>query len=158
MRKVPLTRGKVALVDDEDYERVITAGPWQATPKHYDCWEARGHSPDHSTIRLHRLITGAEPGQQVDHINHDGLDNRRANLRVCTPHQNNANRRKFGGMSSRYKGVAWDKDYGCWRANGAGRYIGRFASEEDAARAYDAFAVHRWGDFALVNFPIGEAL
>lgn len=106
-------------------------------------------------VRLGRAIMEAPCGIVVDHINGNPLDNRRQNLRFCTIQQNNFNRRAVGGTSV-YKGVRKTKS-GKWssaiRINGADTYLGTFASEEDAARAYDTAARVHHGEFACVNFP-----
>lgn len=104
---------------------------------------------------MHRIIVDAPAGMVVDHINHDALDNRRANLRVCTQSQNLGNQiRKLG--SSKYKGVSWHKAAQKWHAriqkNDAHVSLGLFDSETDAARAYDSAAREHFGEFALCNF------
>src|ERR1035437_3647324 len=142
-----------AFVDDEDYERVMSAGPWHLLTRANACSYAVHTSQSKTNVFMHRLIMGALPGQDVDHINHSGLDNRQANLRICTRSQNMANQRVRRG--TRYKGVSWNTADGAWRAHikvsGRQRLIGTFASEEDAARAYDAAAVTAWGEFARLN-------
>lgn len=107
-------------------------------------------------LKMHQFLLGVT-GQdgEVDHINHDGLDNRRANLRVVTPGQNQANKRKYAREStSRFKGVSLAAN-GKWRAqlsvSRRKMFLGDFESEEDAARAYDAAAVHHFGEFAATN-------
>jgi hypothetical protein len=95
----------------------------------------------------------------VDHINHDGLDNRRANLRLATPSQNLGNKRPQRGGSSPYKGVSlqtsWHPIGRPWKASididGRTKSIGYFATEVEAANAYDEAAIAKWGDFALTN-------
>jgi hypothetical protein len=103
------------------------------------------------------LLPGAP---QVDHINHDTLDNRRANLREATTSQNKMNERRRKDNTSGFKGVAWHKGRRKWCAHiGKDRvkyYLGYFLVVEDAARAYDAEARKRFGEFACVNFPIKQ--
>jgi hypothetical protein len=118
----------------------------------------RGQDGRRRNILLHRLIVDAPQDVQVDHINHDGLDNRRANLRLATRSQNQANMRaETIGATSRYKGVSWEKFTQRWKAcitvHGKGVTLGRYGAEEEAARAYDQAAIEAWGEFACVNFP-----
>lgn len=109
----------------------------------------------HTSFLLHRIITGAGNGQQVDHRNHNGLDNRNCNLRICTQSQNQANKRKSYGRN-RFKGVIQSGKSGKWIArigvNKKKYIIGRFDSEVDAALAYDAAAIKHFGEFACLNF------
>lgn len=109
------------------------------------------------TILMHRLITGAAPGQEVDHVNRDGLDNRRANLRVATRSQQIANQDIRLDNTSGYRGVSWRRDSRRWQAqltvNGKWRGLGCYDDPEDAARAYDAAAREHFGEFAVLNFP-----
>lgn len=111
------------------------------------------------TTYLHRAIMKARSGEVVDHRNHDGLDNRRENLRIATPSQNVANMRRQPGRSSRFKGVSWNREKSRWESyievNGTKRRLGYFRVEADAARAYDAAALDAWGEFAWVNLPTG---
>jgi hypothetical protein len=108
---------------------------------------------------MHRTILGAPQGHMVDHINRDGLDNRRINLRAATRAQNacNAIKRHSIRSTSQFKGVHWDKARSRWAAQikklGKVTNIGRFISEEDAARAYDTAAKKVYGEFARLNFP-----
>lgn len=110
------------------------------------------------SIYLHRLIAGAGPNETVDHINGNPLDNRTVNLRIASRSQNGANRgadRRRLGTSSRHKGVSWRKARNIWGAyihvNGKTRYLGSFADEDEAARAYNRAAVEAWGEFARLN-------
>lgn len=108
-------------------------------------------------IRLHRLIMCAPGGVFVDHVNNNGLDNRKENLRPCTIQQNARNSRAASG-SSRFKGVSWNKQYKMWSvqikvATQKRLYVGRFHSEIEAAEAYDRMALKHFSDFAHLNFP-----
>lgn len=105
---------------------------------------------------LHRLLLNPPKGLVVDHRNHNGLDNRRANLRLCTRQENTANQAKRSReASSRFKGVNC-RTPGRWIAQIAvkqqRKYLGTFATEEDAARAYDRAAREHFGEFAYLNF------
>ncbi|HUR07040.1 MAG TPA: HNH endonuclease, partial [Nonomuraea sp.] len=112
-------------------------------------------------ISLHRLLCNAQPGQQVDHRNGDGLDNRRSNLRLCTRSQNIGNARTPRTNTSGYKGVYFERARGLWCAeiwfNMRKRRLGRFADPKDAARAYNAAALEQWGEFARINEIPGDA-
>lgn len=163
MKEIPLTHGMVTLVDDEDYER-LSKWKWHAQRSthggHVQYYAVRTDDKGRSRkLRMHREILGAHPGQQVDHRRPaDTLDNRRENLRFATSRENKRNARKrLTPTSSRYKGVSWDAENGKWRActttNSKILNLGRFASEEEAARAYDRAAREQFGEFALLNFP-----
>ena len=153
-RSVPLTQGALALVDDADYAALTQMGNW--------CLSNRGYAVHYTRIDgqrkvlfMHRVIMAAPPQLQVDHINRDRLDNRRANLRFATRSQNQANKGLQRNNSSRFKGVSWNK--GRWEAriryNGARLYLGRFDDPVLAARAYDALSRYLYADFAGLNFP-----
>jgi hypothetical protein len=105
---------------------------------------------------MHRLILGAVPGQLVDHINGDGLDNRRANLRFATKSQNSANSHKASKSACGFRGV--HRRHRRFRAyiqkDGRQRFIGSYATAEEAARAYDAEATKLFGEFATINFAV----
>ena len=161
MREVPLTHGRVALVDDEDYERVMAAGPWfiairgRTTYAAHSTWDGKNRG----TLLMHRLVLDVAPRSGVDHINMNGLDNRKGNLRLATKSQNGANQPKQRIVAtSRYKGVSLAARDNRWVARIGRRrpYIGRFRTEEEAARAYDRAALTRWGEFAILNFPQGD--
>jgi hypothetical protein len=160
MREIPLTQGKVALVDEDDYPRLAIL-KWHASCRvgrdGHELWYARRcvsrGTPGSRLEYMHCAVLGK---RGLDHINGDGLDNRRCNLRPASAGQNNAHRRKCGTRSSRFKGVSWDR--GAWRAAIQPQgYIGRFTSEADAARAYNEAASAIYGPFAWLNVLEGGA-
>lgn len=157
-KEIILSRGLVALVDDADYGWLMTGGKWNARgrPGNYyaarTIWEGkkcRGQV-------MHRLLLPT-PGQ-VDHINGDSLDNRRANLRPASPSQNAANRKARSDSKSGYKGLhrvgrKWQVSL---TVHGRFVQVGMFRDKEEAARAYDAAALEHFGEFARLNFPRDE--
>ncbi len=167
MKTIPLTQGMIALVDDEDFER-LNQYKWQS---HFDGtnWYAVRSSPmkdgKRSGIKMHREILGASGKEKVDHKFHDGLfgvvDNRRGNIRIADSKQNGANRKRNRNCPSRFKGVGFQPGLNrwpdCWRARirfeGKAKYLGIFQTEEDAAVAYDSAARILFGQFAHTNFP-----
>lgn len=158
-RKIPLTQGKFALVDDADYHW-LNQWKWCAHRDRRTYYAvrntARGANVKRTTIRMHRLLLGAQPGQECDHINGDGLDNRRANLRFCTTAENQCNQRHLRrGKSSRFLGVCWHKLNKRWVAriefNGQRHRLGYFHSEIAAARAYNLAALKYHKAFASLN-------
>jgi hypothetical protein len=152
--EIPLTKGYVALIDEEDYP-AVSRHSWHAT----ECRGGLVYAATRTNGRiayLHRMLAATPELPWVDHANGNGLDNRRANLRPCTQSQNAANARTRRG-TSRFRGVWWNKGCGKWqvviKANGCRRYLGVFHSEEEAARAYDVAALAEFGEFARLNLP-----
>lgn len=157
---VPLTRGKVAMIDDEDADRVLTF-KWYAYPdsRRQRIWYAQRHLPSPQRgkfISMHRFILNAPPGVDVDHVNGDTLDNQRSNLRWANDSQNAANRRYLPTNTSGFRGVCFNKKAGKWQAGikhqGKSIYLGIYDDVEAAARAYDAMARRVFGEFAVFNF------
>ena len=160
---IPLTQGKVALIDEEDLPKIQGRSWWaaQTAVKMYaatSVW-VDGQSV---TVYMHQLITGFPPGTLVDHRNGDGLDCRRENMRPATWSQNAMNRAKTKRKcTSRFKGVHFRKERSKspWQAtirfDGKQRPIGCFETEEDAARAYNAAAIKHFGEFARINIIEG---
>lgn len=163
MKKIPLTRGKFALVDDADYEH-LNQFKWCAHFRSRNYYAERGlylgggkANPKRKTIMMHNEIMQPPIGMFVDHRFHNTLDNRRANLRLATIRQNNTNRRSSRSKkSSHYLGVAFEKDRKKWtariRVNTKGIRLGSFATEIGAAKAYDEAAKKFHGEFANLNF------
>ena len=155
MKTIKLTQGYETIVDDSDYEW-LNQWKWCVHRKKNTSYAQRRING--KTIRMHRLILGIldKPEFQADHINCDGLDNRRINLRLANHTQNCRNSRKiliYRGKptSSIYKGVSWYKAYRRWRAKVSGKHIGYFDTEEEAAHAYNEFVKENFGEFARLN-------
>lgn len=156
MRQIKLTQGKVAIVDDLDFEWLsqwswcahkVTRGEWYASRG-----ETRGGKSRH--ILMHREILGLKLGDPltVDHRNRDTLDNRRSNLRKATHSENCANRRVRSDSKSGIKGVTWSKTFSKWSAqvfkDGKRYGAGLHDSKEQASSAYEAKALELFGEFS----------
>jgi hypothetical protein len=153
-KQIPLTQGYFAIVDEEDFER-LNKYKWHARKYTDRIYAVRTHEVGRAQS-MHRLIMCPPTGLVVDHINHDCLDNRKCNLRICSPAENSRNRRPNGKGSSKYKGVTWDKEKKKWKAqinyNGQHIFLGLYDYQEDAALAYDAEALVLFCEFACLNF------
>lgn len=111
-KEIPLTQGKVALVDVEDYDYLMQ-WKWQAD-KHKNGRFYAKRRMQKKNIYMHRGILNTPKGIDTDHVNKDGLDNRRSNLRICSRSQNMMNRGKTNNNISGYKGIHWDKERKKW--------------------------------------------
>jgi hypothetical protein len=155
MQTIPLSQGRIALIDDEDVA-IVSQYRWHAirqeTLRAAPRWYA-GANIRNRTVLLHQIVSGA-PG--VDHIDGDGLNNQKHNLRAASKSQNAANAQKRSGTTSRYKGVSKDKRRGDWKAEiscgGTRHWLGYYMREEEAAMAYDRKAVELFGAYARLNF------
>ncbi len=151
MKEIGLTQGKIALIDDVDYTR-ISAYKWCVSNSGKHLYAIRRMGRKGRPIRMQNIILGCEG--IVDHINGNGLDNQKANLRPVTKAQNNANKRKRGGTSSQYIGVCWRQSNQRWIAQLKSRYLGQFDKEVTAAAVYDLAATKYFGEYARRNFPL----
>jgi hypothetical protein len=155
IRLIPLTQGQNAIVDAEDFEWLDQWNWCAAWMPHTRSFYAVRVEPDKSVTYMARKILECAPGQEVDHANHDTLDNRRQNLRKATHAQNVCNR-KPQKNSSGYVGVSWESAQRKWRAGikhaGVSMNLGNFDSAEEAARVRDEAAKRLHGEFAVLNF------
>jgi hypothetical protein len=153
MKEIPLTKGKSAIVDDCDFE-YYSKFNYYINSEGYAIREV-WNGGNKIRLRMHREITNAPEGMDVDHINGDRVDNRRENLRLCTRSENLMNSRKRDNKSSKYKGVSFFKPVKMWRAyyqlNGRQKTIGYFRDEICAALAYNEAAIATYGEFARLN-------
>jgi hypothetical protein len=158
MKKIELTQGYYTIVDDEDFE-MLNKLRWKVKIKPSGKRYAE-ISRNGTTIRMHRFILNLKTNDKkiVDHINGDGLDNRRSNLRICTSFQNQHNRKINKNSTSGYKGVYFEK--GKWfskrwaaqiSVNNKHIKLGYFETAEEAARAYNEAAIKYHGEFANIN-------
>lgn len=173
MKKINLTQGKVALVDDEDFDwlnkykwyanesgntyyamRVITI---QSQNKNKNIKRKRKRILMHVETLKHKLERELKPHKETDHINNNGLDNRKCNLREVNSSQNKMNRKKQNKKtSSIYKGIYWYKNKKKWHVrimlNRKSICLGYFDDEKEAAITYDKAALKYFGEFARLNF------
>jgi len=162
MRKIVTSNGKETLVDDEDYECLINYN-WTSYKSCYNSFIVITRIKTEigwKTVRMHRLILGAKSGQHVDHVNHDTLDNRKSNLRICSPSDNLCNRKLFKSNTSGFKGVIFNKQHNKWMAkitkDGKQYFCGYFDNKIDASNAYDLKMVELFGEFSLTNKHLRE--
>lgn len=155
-REIPLSRGFVAVVDAEDYER-LAVFKWSALVNRGSLTVYAVRHEGGRSILMHRFILGLQGGPEVDHVDRDGLNNRRGNLRLATHATNMLNRRRQKNNTSGFRGVTWDKQTCRWMAYTTKdrRYItfGRFDDLVEAALARDAGVLAVHGQFAQLNFP-----
>ena len=152
-RLIPLTRGQFAIVDPDDYQ-YLSPFTWFAESAYKTYYASRKQNG--KLIKMHRQITNAPDHLVVDHIDHNGLNNQKTNLRLCTFAQNCRNIRSSAGKTSEYKGVHWHKKYKKWAAqitcDKKSYHLGYFKNQINAAREYDKKARQLHGQFAALNF------
>lgn len=159
MKQIPLTKGKFAIVDDDDYDRLMGIGKWRVDAYGYAVKTKRYRKENgkwsNTNIIMHRLIANAKSGQFVDHINLNKLDNRKSNLRLCSRTENNRNIGLPKNNTSGYKGVTFFRLRGKFMAqitvNRKNIYLGYFEDPKDAAKAYNEAALKYYGEFANLN-------
>ena len=159
MAEIPLSKGFVAIVDDADYDLVMSRGKWYANCRPTTTYAQRNRSLPNgarTTEQLHKFLTGYA---MVDHRNGNGLDNRRSNLRAATKGQNTRNAGLRRDNSSGLKGVSRVTRSRTFRAyitiDGKRKWLGTYDSAEAAGSAYDTAALKAFGEFARLNYPGG---
>jgi hypothetical protein len=166
MKKIPLTQGQFALVDDWNYDW-LNQFKWCAKKdyKNGTFYAIRNSSRKENNgkqkqIFMHRVIMKTPEGMDCDHKNHNGCNDQEYNLRNCTHQQNQQNRKKEKDCSSEHKGVTWDKKRQKWKAqikfNGKSIHLGMFTSEIEAAMAYNKAAKELFKEFVCLNSEEGE--
>lgn len=167
-REIYLSKGFSTIVDDDDFGFLsklkwcaLLASDYKHSGRVYAVRSEKFLDGKKRFVYMHRFLTGAMKGQHVDHINGNTLDNRRSNIRACTSGQNSYNQSKRKIKStSKFKGVSWNTRRKKWVAQCGGPktpgikanpYIGSYDSELDAARAYNEYAIKRFGQFARLN-------
>lgn len=168
--QIPLTRGYVTIVSPEDAD--LAEVKWCVRPTQYRFYASRRAKTartnnEYATVNIHRIILermiGRElvKGECVDHIDMNGLNNQRSNLRLATNAQNQQNKPAYSTNKCGYKGVYWAKDRQKWRAgiqvNEKTINLGQFDTAVEAAKAYDIAAIEHHGEFARLNFPAAQA-
>ena len=155
---VHLTRNKTCILNTSDWE-TLKHRTWHAAGHVdllYACSNQYSEGKVRKPIRMHREIMRPPEGMVVDHINHNTLDNRRCNLRICTPRQNTFNQYRKYTTEPKRKGVYFFRRTGRWYSqislNGVNTYLGYFDTAEEAAQAYDVAAKQHFGEFACLNF------
>lgn len=159
-KRIPLTQGQYAIVDDEDYDW-LRKWKWYAHKDGNNFYAVRNKKAKErfprQMVMMHREIMNPPAGKETDHIKGSGLDNRRCNLRACTHQQNLRNQKKRKNKTSQYKGVFWHSREKKWYVSVTKDYkpkiIGRFIDEIKAAEKYDEIAKNLFGKFARLNFP-----
>ena len=164
MKLIPLTKGRFAIVDDVDFDRVNefkwhTREKQKGSPIVYAVREINFGGGKRIFQRMHHFILGVESSQKIDHRDGDGLNNMRGNIRPCTNQQNSANQSLRDCNTSGFKGVSWCEPMKGWRAriktNRKEICFGPYQQPHQAAVLYDFFAISMFGDFAKTNYQMG---
>lgn len=152
MKYIPLTQGKFAIVDDEDFSELSKLKWWYLSAGGYAVYTKRIGVRSIKNL-MHKLLMGSIRGLEIDHLNGDGLDNRKNNLRFCTHRQNIQNQKKR--WNKKFKGTCFLWDRRKWRASitleGKTIYLGTYLTETEAGDAYSRAALKYFGRFARIN-------
>lgn len=155
-KTIPLTKGYEAIVDVEDFDLLSNYNwgiltPYKGQYTTYAMKKSQAERKGKSRL-MHRIVMNAPRNISVDHINGNGLDNRKSNLRLCSHRENlcNSNKQR-NGITSIYKGVSWDKSRNKWTVHINKRNLGRYNSEIEAALVYNDAALKYHGNFAKLN-------
>ena len=156
---ISLTQGQETIIDLADWD-LVKDYRWYAhweDNTFYVLTNVYSAYTVQQKIRLHRLLLAAPKGVLVDHVDRNGLNNRRNNIRLVTSLENRCHSVGQKGSRSAYKGVTWNKQSRKWQSgimlHGQSRHLGLFNDELDAAEAYDEAAIELFGEYALLNFP-----
>lgn len=160
MKRIELTKGQIAWVDDWNFEWINQwkwSASWSGKTKSYYAVRVKWNGGNQQYVAMHRVIMNTPRGLVCDHINHDTLLNLESNLRNCSFAENGRNRGKGKNNTSGYKGARWAGWANKWRArimyNGKDIHLGYYDTIVEAALAYDRKAKELFGEFALLNFP-----
>lgn len=158
MKEIPLTQGKVALVDDEDFERLMAMGKWQFGGRYAQKTTHIGRLNNKqitTTLLMHRAVAECPNDKEVDHIDGNKLNNQKNNLRVCSRLENGKNRLVNKNSSTGFKGVTICPSTKLFRADimcgGKSHFLGRFHKVQDAVIAYNAASIAHHGEFSKLN-------
>lgn len=154
MKQIELTQGKFTQVDDENFIH-LNQFKWYAEKKSNSFYARRSFATESGRQKKVYMHVEIMDFKGIDHIDHDGLNNQKSNLRQATTQQNGGNRKKSKNCSSNYKGVSWDKQNKKWQTlikyNNQAIFLGRFNNEIDAAKAYNEAAIEYFKEFANLN-------
>lgn len=159
MKKIPLTQGLFAKIDDSDYV-FLNKFKWKAAKHGKKLYAARNTSRTlnngkQTSLHMHTVIMGTPKGMETDHIDNDGLNNQRKNLRICTRAQNQRNKGIYKSNTSGFKGVSWHTCKKMWRAiikvNNKQIHLGEFSNKEDAYKAYCDACIKYHGAFSKLK-------
>ena len=156
-KEIELTNGMVAIVDDEDYNYLLDYN-WRCLKNGRTCYAIFGRriNGKYSLVWMHRMIMDAKDRkQEVNHINHNGLDNRRQNLRITTHDKVVIQSQVLNNKTTKHKGISYHKPSNKWRSrisiNGKTIYLGYYINEIEAAKAYEKKAIEIFGEFAHIT-------